>query len=87
MAALRCSTADKIFGANVENVDANLARGADSIPKSSQAVRSAPADLPPMRFTWIPRSDVNERGTIVPRRCDGRPKDQRLCPQTEPKGG
>ena len=71
--------------AHVEGVVAEVSRGADSIPKSRQAVRSAQADLPPMRFTWIPRSDVNEPGTIVPRRCAVRPKDQRICPQAEPK--
>ena len=69
---------------DVYNAKRQIAPGADSIPKSSQAVRSAPADLTPMRFTWIPRADVNEPGTIVPRRCDGRPKDQRICPQAEP---
>ena len=37
-----------------------------------------------MRFTWIDRCDVNEPGTIVPRRCDVRPEDQRVCPQAEP---
>ena len=26
-----------------------------------------------MWFMWIPRSDVNEHGTTVPRRCDVRP--------------
>ena len=70
--------------ANVEVIVADVSRGADAIPKSSQAARSAPANLPPMRFTWVSRSDVNEHGTIVPRRCDGRPTDQRVCPQAEP---
>ena len=70
--------------ANVEVLVADVSRGADSIPKASQAVRSAQADLPPMRFTWIDRCDVNEHGTIGPRRCDGRPEDQRICPQAEP---
>ena len=54
--------------ANVEVIVADVSSGADSIPKSSQAGRSAPADLPPMRFTWLPRADVNEPGTIGPRR-------------------
>ena len=40
--------------AHVEGVVADVSRGADSIPKSSQAVRSAQADLPPMRFTVDP---------------------------------
>ena len=52
--------------------------------KSSQASRSAPADRRPVRFTWIARSDVNEPGTIGPRRCDGRPEDPRHCPPAEP---
>ena len=70
--------------ANVEVIVADVSCGADSIPKSRQAVRLAPANLPPMRFTWIDRCDVNEPGTIVPRRCAVRPEDQRVCPQAEP---
>ena len=71
--------------ANVEVIVADVSSGADSIPKSSQAVRLAQANLPPMRFTWVPRSDVNEHGTTVPRRGDVRPEGQRVCPQAEPK--
>ena len=83
-AALSSCATSMFIEANVEVIVADVSRGADSIPKSSQAVRSAQADLPPMRFTWVPRSDVNEPGAIGPRRCDGRPKDQRICPQAEP---
>ena len=75
----------RLLETTIQVVFADMSRDADSIPKSSQAVRSVQADRPPMRFTWIPRSDVNEHGTIVPRRCDVRPKDQRVCPQAEPK--
>ena len=74
----------RLLEATIQVVFADMSRGADSIPKASQAVRSAPADRPPMRFTWIARSDVNEPGTIVPRRCGGRPKDQWVCLLAEP---
>ena len=40
-----------------------------------------------MWFTWLPQADVNEPGTTRPRGCDGRPTDQRICPQAKPKGG
>ena len=55
--------------------------GADSIPKTSQAARSAPADRPPVRVTWIARFDVTEPGTTRPRGCDGRPQGPRLGPR------
>ena len=74
----------RLLETTIPVVLADMPPGADSIPKASQAGRLAPADLPPMRFTWVPRSDVNEHGTIVPRRCGVRPKDQRICPQAEP---
>ena len=83
-AALSSCATSMFMEANVEVIVADVSRGADSIPKSSQAVRLAPANRPPMRFTWVPRSDVNEPGAIGPRRCDGRPTDQRICPQAEP---
>ena len=83
-AALRSCATDMFREAHVEVIVAEISRGADSIPKSRQAGRSAQADLPPMRFTWIDRCDVNEPGAIVPRRGDGRPEDQRICPQAEP---
>ena len=81
---MRSCATDMFIEAHVEVIVADVSRGADAIPKSRQAVRSAPADRPPMRFTWIDRCDVNEPGTIVPRRCDVRPEDQRVCPQAEP---
>ena len=71
----------------IGGVLADMSRGADSIPKASQASRSAQADLLPVRFTCIDRCDVNEPDTIVPRRCDGRPEDPRFCPPAEPTGG
>ena len=77
----------RLLEATIQVVLTALFPGADSIPQSSQASRSAPADLLPVRFTWIARSDVNEPGTLGPRRGDGRPRDQRLGPQTEPTGG
>ena len=76
--------APQLLATTTQVVLADLSRGADSIPQSSQAVRAAPADWLPMRFTWLPRADVNEHAPTVPRRCDVRPQDQRLCPQTEP---
>ena len=57
--------------------------GAASLPKARQVVRAAPADRPPVRFTWIARSDGNETDTLGPRRGAGRPEDQRLGPQAE----
>ncbi len=81
------STVHMILEATVVGVTATVSTGADSIPKSRQASRSAPADLLPVRFTWLPRADVNEPGTIGPRRCAGRPEDPRICPQVEPTGG
>ena len=81
MAAVRGS---RLLEATIQVVLADVSRGADSIPKSSQAGRAAPADRPPVRFTWIARSDVNEPGTLGPRRGDGRPEAQRICPQAEP---
>ena len=41
----------QFLAATIQVVLADLSRGADSIPQSSQAVRAAPADRPPMRFT------------------------------------
>ena len=82
-AALSSCATSMFIEAHVEVIVADISRGADSIPKSSQAGRSAQADRPPMRFTWIDRCDVNEPGTIVPRRGDGRPTDPRICPQAE----
>ncbi|MDE0505173.1 MAG: hypothetical protein OXI86_13940 [Candidatus Poribacteria bacterium] len=61
----------------------DISRGADSLPKASQASRSAQADLLPVRFTWLPQADVNESGATRPSGCDGRPEDQRLGPQAE----
>ena len=65
----------------------DMSRGADSLPKASQAARAAPADRPPMRFPAISRSDGNEPGATRPSGCDGRPEDQRLGPQAEATGG
>ena len=84
-AALSSGATSMCIEATVEGAIADVASGADSIPKSRQAGRSAPADRLPVRFTAVARADVNEPGTIVPRRCDGRPKDQRICPQADPK--
>ena len=84
MAAVR---GPRLLEATIQVVLADMSRGADSIPKSSQAVRAAPADRPPMRFTWLHRADVNEPDTIGPRRCAGRPEDQRTGPPAEPTGG
>ena len=87
MAAFFCYAAHKIVEANVQGIVADVSTGADSIPKASQAVRAAPANRPPMRFTWLPQADVNEPDTLVPRRGDGRPEDPRRCPQAEATGG
>ncbi|MXX11579.1 MAG: hypothetical protein F4201_05690 [Nitrospira sp. SB0677_bin_15] len=73
----------RLLEAKIQVVLTALSRGADSLPKARQAARVAPAARTPMRFTCIDRCDVNEPGTIVPRRCDGRPRDQRLGPQVE----
>ena len=72
-----------IFEATGEGAIADGSPGADSLPQARQASRSVPADLRPVRFTWIARSDGNEPGTLGPRRGDGRPEDQRLGPQAE----
>jgi len=77
----------RLLETTIQVVLTALPRGADSMPTSRQASRSAPADLRPVRFPWIARSDGNEPDTIGPRRCAGRPRDQRLCPQTEATGG
>ena len=77
MAAVR---EPRLLEATIQVVLADLSRGADSIPKSSQAARAAPADRPPMRFPAISRSDGNEPGATRPSGCDGRPEDQRLGP-------
>ena len=77
----------RLLETTIQVVLADMSRGADAIPKASQASRSAQADLRPMRFTWVPRSDVNEPDAIGPRRCDGRPTDPRICPQAESTGG
>ncbi len=84
MAAVR---GPRLLQATIQFVLADMSRGADSIPKSSQAGRAAPADQLPVRFTWIARSDGNEPDTLDPSRGDGRPENQRLGPQAEPKEG
>ena len=64
-----------------------MSRGAASLPQARQAARGAPANRPPVRFPAIARSDGNEPGATCPSGCDGRPEDQRICPQTEATGG
>ena len=73
--------------ANVEVIVADISRGADSIPKSSQAVRSAQADLPPVRFPLNDRENGNEQGATFPRMCALRSEAQRDCPKAGPKRG